>query len=99
MASKRTIACSISKKVREDVVRRDRGKCIFCQTNRTIQVMHFIPRSAGGLGIEENLACGCWKCHERLDHSIDRRQMMIHFRRYLENFYPEFKDEGRKFKK
>lgn len=64
--SKRTRACDISPAVREIVNRRDKG-CIFCLAAYELpqgyipelfrmEIMHFVSRSTGGLGIPENLA-------------------------------------------
>ena len=78
--SKRSRACDISDKVRKEVHARD-GGCIFCRlgymlppedefttTRNMLQIMHFIPRSQGGLGIPENLALGCVWHHNMLDN-------------------------------
>lgn len=87
--SKRSKACDISPRVRQEVMERDKG-CIFCQmgyhmpptedyliTMNQFEIMHFIPRSQGGLGIKENLAVGCKYHHMMLDNGRDTRDEMI----------------------
>lgn len=98
MASKRTKATSISNSVRWLVYERD-NKCIFCHRTYNITLAHFISRASSGLGIKENLACVCMDCHRKLDQSIERKTMLEKFRQYLDNHYPGFTDEERKYKK
>ena len=98
--SSRTKACDISPAVREIVNARDRG-CIFClmayelpdgyypETYRT-EIMHYIPRGAGGLGIPENLAKGCFYHHRMLDQSTRRKEMLLMFESHLRKCYPEW---------
>ena len=60
----------IPKKVKKAVWERDNHKCIFC--GKLVDVFyanaHFIPRSAGGLGIEENIFTSCEDCHREQDN-------------------------------
>lgn len=85
MKSKRTLATSISNQVRQRVRERDKW-CIFCGKQGS-DIMHFVPRSSGGLGIEQNLALGCRECHMKLDQSIERRERLIIFEKHLESHY------------
>ena len=85
MKSKRTIATSISNHVRQRV--RDRDKwCIFCGRSGS-DICHYVPRSSGGLGIEQNLALGCRQCHMMLDQSTHRKEMLKHFEKHLQKHY------------
>lgn len=61
--------------------------------------MHYISRGRLGLGIVENLALGCRHCHMLLDQSKYKSIMLEHFKRYLDELYPGFKDEDRMYKK
>lgn len=93
--SKRSNACEFSPKAKAQIRARDKDKCIFCQigyhmppeeftASQTIQIMHFIPRSQGGLGIPENGAVGCVYHHMLLDNGRDNRdEMMELFQAYL----------------
>lgn len=89
--SKRTKATDISIKVRQRVQERDLW-CIFCGNSYGLQVAHYIPRSSGGLGIEENLALACFRCHHLLDQSIKRKEMLARFESYLRHHYPNWEE-------
>ena len=84
MKNKRTKACEIPTSVRRLVNERDSG-CIFCLAMYEIpqgyrpemycmEIMHFVSRSSGGLGIPENLAKGCIYHHRMLDDHSPKRQ-------------------------
>lgn len=103
--SKRSRACDITPKVRAKIHERDMGACIFCRagymmppedefaTSRgMLQIMHFIPRSQGGLGIQENLAIGCIWHHNMMDNGNLglREQMLIFFEEYLKAHYKDW---------
>ena len=81
---------------------RDSG-CIFCLAMYEIpqgyrpemyrmEIMHFVSRSSGGLGIPENLAKGCIYHHRMLDHSPKRQEMKLIFETYLRNHYPDWEE-------
>lgn len=103
MPSKRTKATDISKDVRKEVIKRDTPRdvpqCIFCGSVYNLQIAHYIPRSAGGLGIKENLACACFVCHSKLDQSTYRKPMLVQFERYLRRCYPDWNQDKLKYKK
>lgn len=66
-----TIACDISQEVKTRVFTRDSGRCIICG-NRGQPNAHFIPRSQGGLGIDENIVTLCEVCHQEYDNGFNR---------------------------
>lgn len=88
--SKRSKACDISPKVRAAVKERDGGRCIYCGSP-AIQIMHFVKRSQGGLGIEQNLACGCIE-HHQLQESGDEGANR-YLRWYLSHHYPNWSEK------
>lgn len=93
VSSKQAIAHSITKEVKEKVWDRDGGQCVFCGTCYNVAPeAHFIPRSKGGLGIEENVLTLCRRCHNRYDFGprYDREAMREFFEDYLEDCYPEW---------
>lgn len=97
--SKLTKATDINAKTRKLVKERDGNRCIFCGSNYGIQICHYRPRSALGLGIKENLFCGCYECHYQLDHTTSRAAMLAWAKVYLDRYYPEFSDKDRTYKK
>lgn len=52
---------------------------------------HYVPRSKGGLGIEQNVVTLCRPCHDLFDHGgIDtRRAMDRKIKEYLKSHYPD----------
>ena len=89
---KRTAALAISKKVKDRVYQRDDGCCVWCG-KPGIPEAHFIPRSLGGLGIEQNILTLCRSCHDRYDRSPDRKKMKDWFREYLRSMYENWNEE------
>ena len=97
MRSKRSRATDISPKVRAVVIERDSGRCIFCGSHKYLTIAHYIPRSSGGLGIEQNLTLACFTCHYELDHGMHRKEYQEIQKDYLDKLYPNFKDMERKY--
>lgn len=90
---KRTRACAISKKTKEIVYKRDEGSCIFCGAPGLPEA-HVVPRSHGGLGIPENIVTVCRKCHDKLDNSTDRQQMLQVAAEHLRQFYEGWNEDS-----
>lgn len=86
--SKRSKACDISPKVRLKVNIRDNLECVICHRSRGLQVAHYIPRSQGGLGIEENLVLLCLECHQAYDNGDKRKDYGDFIHNYLKWHYP-----------
>lgn len=88
MKHERTKATEIPKEVKQAVWKRDGQRCIYCK--RWIPMVfansHFIKRSQGGLGIEENIVTACPDCHDRYDtnHYL---KMYRYTKKYLESKY------------
>lgn len=95
---KRTRACSISKKTKEIVYKRDGGCCIFCGAPGLPEA-HYVPRSHGGLGVPENIITACRPCHDKLDNSIHRQQMLQEAAEHLKRFYPDWDEQKMIFSK
>lgn len=95
---KRTKALAIPPSVKLTVFDRDKGKCVICGRNGD-PCAHFIPRSHGGLGIEQNIVTLCRDCHRDYDNSYKRPFYREIIREHLEEFYPNFSDEDRVYKK
>jgi hypothetical protein len=56
------------------------------------EMMHVVPRSHGGLGIEQNGVLGCIYHHRMMDNgSNGKRQEMLEIcREYLKRAYPDY---------
>ena len=83
-----TKACDIPPKVKEAVWERDKHLCIICGSPYAMPNAHFIPRSHGGLGIEENIFTACQECHDRYDKSIERKDIAAFIEKYMVKKYP-----------
>lgn len=90
--SKRSKACEISPKVKQKVFERDNGRCIFCGRNG-IPNAHFIKRSQGGLGIEENVFTACPKCHYEEDFGKNTKEYERKAEEYLKSQYKDWNKE------
>lgn len=86
---RRTKACAISRKTKIRVYDRDEGRCIFCG-RPGLPEAHVVPRSHGGLGIEENIVTACRPCHDMLDNSVFRQRMLEVAAEHLRQFYPDW---------
>ena len=93
-----TRACKITQAVREAVYARD-GHCIVCGSHDGIPNAHFIPRSHGGLGIEENIVTLCPKCHFEFDNGHYRKEYRTLIMNYLKSKYPEWDEQKLIFRK
>ncbi len=90
-----------STKTRKKIRERDNNACIFCTMGypakgatwidlQPTDIMHCIPKSQGGLGIEQNGAVGCRYHHSLMDNGNKglRPDMLMRFENYLRNIYP-----------
>lgn len=97
--SARSNACDIPIKVKNAVWERDTKSCILCGTKHTAMPnAHYIPRSKGGLGIEENIVTLCQMCHRKLDQTTERKELLEMVKQHLKLWYPECKDTDRIYK-
>lgn len=96
--NKRTKALQIPMKVKRIVYERDKGKCIWCGKPGD-PVVHFIAKSQGGLGIEQNILCGCYRCHTTYDQTDQREIYRDKARTYLKSKYPDWDESKLYYKK
>ena len=100
-SSKRAKAVDIPTSVRKKVLVRDKGFCVVCG-QPGIPNSHYIKRSQGGLGIEQNVVCMCVKCHNAYDNGNDKmKTKMIHdkVKKYLKRQYKDWKEDNLYYKK
>lgn len=92
--SKRSKSTDIPKKVKETVWERD-GWCVTCGNPYAMPNSHYVPRSAGGLGIEENIVTQCNECHYIMDFGtkFEREQMKLRVKLYLQSKYEYWNEE------
>ena len=99
MKSKRAKACDITKKVKDIVWERDNHQCIICGSCYAMPNSHYIRRSQGGLGIEENIVTMCNRCHMAYDQGDERQAIATYTERYLRSKYPDWNKEKLIYKK
>lgn len=108
---KRARKAEFTAKARRAIENRDEC-CIFCKIGyymekadwmdcKVLSIMHYIPRSRGGMGIEQNGALGCQYHHTMLDNgNTGRREEMLGiFREYLMQQYADWNEEELKYDK
>ena len=100
ISTERAKATQISTKVKKAVYERDNGLCVVCGAPGAPNA-HYIPRSAGGLGIEQNIVTLCRSCHDRFDFGDG--ETMAHIgdmiRSYLIEHYPEWDESKLTYRK
>lgn len=97
---------------RQHIYFRDNGACIFCRRRYHMEnrdeflysisdVMHYINKSQGGLGIPQNGAIGCRYHHGLLDNGNKgtREEMLNIFREHLVQQYPDWNEEELVYRK
>lgn len=96
---KETKATDISHKVKSIVWERDSHCCIICGSPNAAPNAHYIRRSHGGLGIEQNIVTLCQKCHDSYDNGAYRFEYGQIIKDYLDMCYPGFSDDDRVYHK
>lgn len=91
--SKRAKATDIPKEVKEKVYERDGGRCVVCK-KQGIPNAHYIRRSQGGLGIEQNVVTLCTTCHDDFDNGSKRQEIGKIIHDYLQSIYKDWNEEG-----
>ena len=107
MKSKRSKATDISYKVKKIVWERDGGRCVVCGNNYNVMPnAHYIPRSKGGLGIEENIVTLCTnfapnQCHYKFDFGTEEEQEYLGkvIKKYLMSKYENWNEDKLIYKK
>ena len=97
----RTKKTAIPRHVKERVYTRDNGKCVLCGrwAEPSWACAHFIRRSQGGLGIEENILTLCPRCHRDFDEGPDRKALTGILETYLSSKYDNWSKEDLRYRK
>lgn len=90
---RQTKACEFPPKVKKIIFERDGGCCVLCG-KPGMPNAHFVPRSHGGLGVEQNGLTLCFDCHYEYDHTANRQEIHERLKAYLQGIYPEW-DESK----
>ena len=82
-------ACEILPATKINVWERDKHKCIFCgkTVHGSCACCHFVPRSHGGLGIEQNIFTACPDCHREQDNGLNSKVYDAFAEKYLKSIY------------
>ena len=60
----------IPKKVQREVWRRDRGRCLECDSQKNLEFDHLIPLSEGGSNTARNIQLLCQECNRKKGRQI-----------------------------
>ena len=101
MKTKRSKATDIPMSVKKKVFERDKGMCVVCHCNYNVMPnAHYISRSKGGLGIEENIVTLCTgltpnKCHDKFDNGTksEREEIGRIIKNYLKSKYTNWNED------
>lgn len=99
MKTRRSKATDISAKVKAIVWRRDGERCIFCGRTQAMPNAHYIPRSKGVLGIEQNIVTACITCHFEMDQTSYRHEYLERAKKHLQMKYPLWNEEDLYYRK
>lgn len=94
-----TKATSISAETKSIVWRRDCGRCVLCGSINAGPHCHYIRRSQGGLGIEQNIWTGCEACHKRFDSEATSGPLHAIVKAYLKGWYQDWDETQLIYKK
>ena len=92
MKSRRTKACELTPQLKVIVEARDFGRCVICKAPGQPNA-HYIARSQGGLGIEQNIVTLCPACHMAYDNGSKRSEYGEKIREYLRSRYRDWDED------
>lgn len=112
MKKKLTRRLEFTAKARKAIHKGDQEACVFCAAgyeppedpaySRTaLQVMHIVPRSQLGMGIEQNGALGCVWHHQMMDNGNleNREEMLAMLEERMRRIYPGWSRETVTYRK
>ena len=84
---------AIPPKVKRKVWDRDGHCCILCGNPRAYANAHYIRRSQGGKGIDQNIVTLCPQCHSDYDNGSKRIEYGEIIRDYLKGCYKNWNEK------
>ena len=98
---RQTKQTEIDPRVKVQVWERDNHRCIFCGKLVTWHnaCCHYVPRSAGGLGVVKNIFTGCNDCHREQDNGLNSEIMTAYAKQYLMSKHADWNEEELIYKK
>lgn len=103
--SKQSKALDISQKVKKIVFERDNGCCVICGNSYNVMPnSHYIPRSKGGLGIEQNIFTACTnltdnKCHLCWEQNKCTKKEIKRVKDNFKKHYPNWNEKDLIYRK
>ena len=94
-----TKATTISTATKKTVWARDFCRCVVCGSINAGPHCHFIRRSQGGLGDEQNIWTGCDTCHRAFDSEGTDGPLHERMRDYFRTLYPDWDESKLVYKK
>lgn len=94
-----TKATTISTATKKTVWARDFCRCVVCGSINAGPHCHFIRRSQGGLGVEQNIWTGCDTCHRAFDSEGTDGPLHERMRDYFRTLYPDWDESKLVYKK
>lgn len=101
MKTKLSKATDIPMSVKQKVWTRDGQRCIYCGRLNAMPNAHYIRRSLGGLGIEQNVVTLCQDCHHNFDNGdrTIREHYKEYIARYLKSRYEDWNEQDLIFRR
>ena len=112
MKKKLTRNLEFTAKARKAIHKRDNETCVFCAAGyelpedlaycqTALQIMHIVPRSQLGMGVEQNGALGCVWHHQMMDNGNleNRKEMIRMLEERMRRIYPGWNRESVTYRK
>ena len=78
---------------RQNVFKRDGGKCVYCESRKDLTIDHVIPKSRGGKTTWTNLVTACRKCNSRKGDDLpDEANMPLPYQPFKPSFVMFLRD-------
>lgn len=94
-----TKSTKISGETKQIVWDRDAGRCVLCGSVSAGPHCHYVRRSHGGMGIEQNIWTGCNICHEKFDSESSDGELHSIIKSYLKSWYENWDESQLIYKK